>query len=533
MKKARLLLVGASALALWGCGGGGSASNTNPLVGGREALTQLASNKTVTTTGSLQSALTLFQQALQKDPNSSEAHFGAAVCLMGSIAQQIDGGEVGIATVPPSGRPVIAGRSALGKRAGGREAGSSPGHAGPGFVLPSPPAQGSVPPAPPNGSVTPEPIEPVHTLGLFWFLDRGLSNPSTLLNMLSPVSDLQLGLIPYYGYAGDAQDVARRQQMLTDLATVAQHLQTVEADANFTIMLPAPDQNGQTVSIGLPEVYLFDAYVQSLRVSTALSLAYNRDPGTSGLLPPPTSGGGGTIGSGGTTGAPTPPSPPIFVHGGRDAVLDPPPPGSPFRDLDKNADGKLTPDEYLPASPFLTLRDASYFQTAQAAMLNIVDRETRGIAGVLARPATGSFLLPNSADVKAALISVRDNVLPLIQQAAVGPITLTVPRYEVIPLLATGGGSTVHPVISNNLYTQGVVATSSPTIAPNPDWVVPTENITLNVAAWFAHPPADLKVFAPTYTLDSIGYPNYKLTTYPDATFGGLFPNGLPSDLRF
>lgn len=213
-------------------------------------------------------------------------------------------------------------------------------------------------------------------------------------------------------------------------------------------------------------------------------------------------------------------------------MLDPPPPGSPFRDLDKNTDGKLTPDEYLPASPFLTLRDASYFQTAQAAMLNIVDRETKGIVGVLARPATGSFLLPNSADVKAALTSVRDNVLPLIQQAAVGPVTLTVPRYEAIPLIASGGVA-VHPVISNGIYTPGVVATANPTTAQDSDWIVLTENITLDVAAWFAHPPADLKVFAPTYTLDSIGYPNYSLTTYPDATFGGLFPNGLPSDLRF
>ncbi|MCW3099376.1 MAG: hypothetical protein JWL77_4994 [Chthonomonadaceae bacterium] len=524
VKKARLLLVGASALALWGCGGsgGGPVGNSNALVDGRAALTQLATNTTSPSTQSLQSALTLFQQALAQNPNSSEAHFGAAVCLMGADALQVDGGTAtgggGVVT------PNAASKSVVHKSAVSREAGSSPGGAGSGFVLPAPPTQGQVPPSPPNGTVISRPIEPVHTLGLFWFLDRGLSNPSTLLNMLAPVSDLHLGLIPYYGYTGDAQEVARRQQLLTDLATVAQHLQIVEADPNFTVTLPAPDQNGQTVTIGLPEVYLFDAYVQSLRVSTALSLAYNRDPGASGLLPPTTGSGGGT----GSAGAPTPPAPPIFVGGHREAA---PAPSSPFTALDTNGDGKLEPNEYLPASPFLTLRDPSYLQTAQTAMGAIVDRETKGIAGVLARPATGSFLVPNSTDVAAALTSIRDNVLPLIQQATTGPVTLTVPRYQPIPLMTVNGGTTVQPdTTSNELFTTGPIATTSPILPQNTFPTVTTQTLTIDIAAWFAHPPADLKAFAPTYVLDSIGYPNYNLTTYPDPTFGGLFPNGLPTD---
>jgi hypothetical protein len=519
VKKACLLLVGASALTLWGCGGGsGPVGNSNALVNGRAALTQLATNTTSPSTQSLQSALTLFQQALAQNPNSSEAHFGAAVCLMGSDALQVDGGTAtgggGVAI------PNAASKSVVRKSAVSREAGTSPGSVGAGFMLPAPPTQGEVPPAPPNGTVISRPIEPVHTLGLFWFLDRGLSNPSTLLNMLAPVSDLHLGLIPYYGYTGDAQEVARRQQLLTDLATVAQHLQTVEADPNFTMTLPAPDQNGQAVTIGLPEVYLFDAYVQSLRDSTALSLAYNRDPGTSGLLPPTTGGGTGSVG------APTPPAPPIFVGGHREAA---PAPTSPFTALDKNGDGKLEPNEYLPASPFLTLRDPSYLQTAQTAMGAIVDRETKGIAGVLARPATGSFLVPNSTDVAAALTSIRDNVLPLIQQAITGPVTLTVPRYQPIPLVAANGGTTVQPeTTSNELFTASPVATAAPVLL-NTFPTVTTQTLTIDIAAWFAHPPADLKAFAPTYVLDSIGYPNYSLTTYPDPTFGGLFPNGLPA----
>ena len=524
MKKARLFIIGASALALWGCGGGGGpVANSNSLAGGRAALTQLAANTTTASTQSLQSALALFQQALQQDPNSSEAHFGAAVCLMGAAAQQIDGGGSRIASPPPSVAPPPVGRSAA-----HRDAGSHSGSSGSGFVLPAPPMQGDLPPAPPGDTETARPIEPVHTLGLFWFLDRGLSNPNTLLNMLAPISDLRLGLISYYGYSGDGQDVARRQQLLADLATVAQHLQTVEADPNFTLTLPAPDQNGQMVTIGLPEVYLFDAYVQSLRVSTALSLSYNRDPGDSGLIPPPPATGGG----GGATGAPLPPTPPLFAHKSREIPVDPSILPL-YQDLDKNHDGKLTPDEYLPASPFLTLRDAAYLQTARTSMLNIVDRETKGIAGVLARPETGSFLLPNSPNVQATLIGIRDNILPLIQRAAAGPVTLNIPRYQMIPMVTfTGSGTTVRPdTISNELFTlrpsPGIGTQIYPPIYPP----VMNEKLTINIAAWFAQPPADLKVFAPTYVLNSVGFPNFSLTTYPDPTFGGLFPNGIPTDL--
>ena len=534
MKKARLLLVGASALTLWGCGGGASSSggNSSALVNGRAALQKLASTGSASPSAqSLQSALTLFQQALAQNPNSSEAHFGAAVCLMGADAQQIDGsagatGAVGgAATVPAGTKAALAGVTMTAKSVVTRDVtGSSPGSPGSGFVLPAPPTQGSVPPSPPNGTVTPLPIQPAHTLGLFWFLDRGLSNPDTLLNMLAPVSDLHLGLISFYGYAGDTGSVANRQKLLADLATVAQNLQTVEADPTFTMTLPAPDQNGQTVTIGLPEVYLFDAYVQSLRVSTALSLAYVRDPGTSGLVPPVASGGGT-----GSSGAPAPPAPPIFV--GPTVSSFSTSSVSPYAALDTNGDGKLEPSEYLPPSPFLTLRDPSYLQTAQTAMGAIVDRETKGIAGVLARPATGTFLVPNSTDVAAALTSVRDNVLPLIQQAITGPVTLTVPRYQAIPLVAVNGSVTVQPAVaSNELFAAGTVVTAAPTPAQNTALTIATQTLTIDIAAWFAHPPADLKVFAPTYVLDSIGYPNYSLTTYPDSTFGGLFPNGLPAD---
>ena len=57
------------------------------------------------------------------------------------------------------------------------------------------------------------------------------------------------------------------------------------------------------------------------------------------------------------------------------------------------------------------------------------------------------------------------------------------------------------------------------------------QKITINIAAWFAAPPPDLKAFAPTVPLTPEGWPQFDLAVFPDMTFGGLFPNGLPINL--
>ncbi|HLK56357.1 MAG TPA: hypothetical protein VKU00_07320, partial [Chthonomonadaceae bacterium] len=60
---------------------------------------------------------------------------------------------------------------------------------------------------------------------------------------------------------------------------------------------------------------------------------------------------------------------------------------------------------------------------------------------------------------------------------------------------------------------------------------IPT-GVVINLNAWFIHPPADLHLFEPTYTLDLLdqaGQGNFIATVsnYPDKTFGGLI-TGLP-----
>src|SRR5579871_1635829 len=264
MKQARVFLVGAAALTLWGCGGGGGSSSGtsggDPLASGRAALNQMASGQQPTTTQSLQAALTLFKQATQQNPNSTQALFGVAVCQAGAIAQEIDGtgsasgGSGGSAGGVASGSSSGGSGKAAHSRDGEPLPPAPPGVTGSGGgttttpTLPAPPATGDLPPAPPGISTPVKPVAPTHTLGLFWFLDHGLSNPYTLLEMLGPVTDLRLGLAPYAGYAQDDASVTRREQMLTDLGTVSQDLAKVEADPNFTTTLPASDWNGQTVT---------------------------------------------------------------------------------------------------------------------------------------------------------------------------------------------------------------------------------------------------------------------------------------------
>lgn len=493
-------------LTLVGCGGGGSSQSSqtsDPLATGRAALIRLAGSQSAADTTTLQSILKQFELALKLRPDSADARFGIALCLAGVAGNQLDGGPASGETAQPGG-------------------GSSSGSGG---QLPNAPTTGEVPPAPPGHGMPIQPLPPAHRLSLLWNIDSALSNPYALLNMLAPIGSLQYGLIPFYGYAQDSSDVARRQTLLANLDTVAANLVAIEAHPDFTTTLPDPTRGGQLVTVGLPEVYLFDAYVNSLRAEVALSLAYIRDPGGIQLIPTPvpvTGGGSGfepaifAVGTGGpgNTGSGTPST--IYVA------------------LDANHDGKLSPSEYLPPSPYLTLRSPDLLTKAQQAMQAIVDRENKGIAGVFARPADGVFLVSDTAQVRATLTEVRDHVLPLIGQAATGPITLDLPHFHPLSDAIHSADPPPPPPGSNaggvfSFYPPGAPGGSEPPLPP----IFDTEKVTVDIAAWFKQPPRDLKVFAPIYRLNAAGIPDPKLTKYPDSTFGGLFPSGLPRDLLF
>lgn len=504
MKRIRLLLPGLFVLALWGCGGGSdSKSAGNALTNGRAELNRLAAGEEPADAKTLEEILNLFQEAIREEPTSTEAYFGAAVCMTGLVTAEAYGPDTPLPPAPPEdpNRPRL----------------SDPALANDGPIPPAPPGYGD--------KVRPAPSH--RLLGLIWNLDRGLSNPFVLLTMLGPVTDLRMGLIPYYGYYGD--DPERRLKMLERLNTVVQHLEKVEADPNFTTTLRVRNRDGETVTIGLPEVYLFDAYVNSLRVELALSLAYIRDPGE--WVNSHLSGGGGSAGTGtiqpGGTGY-------LDSSGPRDGG------GMPIwspRFLDRNGDGTLTPDEYLPPSPFLTLRDPNLLKTAQQAMLAVAEKAAKGIEGVLQRPEDGKFLITNDPDTRQALTQIRDAVLPVIRQAATGPVTFEVPIYEPMPLAAAmekhwPGSSAARRPTRKVFEYRPVEDGDQPPDAPDHPFPQPKMvKVTLNLAAWFANPPSDLKAFAPTFPLSEDGWPLLDRARFPDPTFGGLFPEGLPARL--
>jgi hypothetical protein len=479
LKSNRLLVLGALTLSLYGCGGGSGGPTPvvtgDSLTRGRTQLEKVASGAQTADAPTLESIFALFTDALKTTPDKAEAHFGAAICLAGAIAQEADGQATG---------------SGTGNSGGG--------------AIGGPPPSNELPPAPPGDPTPPKPVPPHRTLGLFWNLDRGLSDPLVLLNMLAPVADLRFGFLPYYGYMQD--NPARRQALLTRLDKVLQHLARVEADPNFTYTLPDADHNGQSVTITLAEVYLFDAYVQTLRAEIALSLAYIRDVGELPPMPPVVPQTGNTNGGRADS------SLPVYLG----------------RHVDKNKDGKLSPEEYLPPSPYLTLRDSALLQAAQQAMLAMEDKAKKGIELALARSGAGNFLLPNTTEMRAVLTRLRDTVLPLIKGAATGPVTLEIFRPYPMPFVLQGGG-TNSPQRPNGavLFAPAIWPGELPPDPPNPV----REVVTINLAAWFAHPPTDLKAFAPTYTVSTEGWP--QTPVYLDATFNGLFPDGLPLHFRF
>lgn|GEM_PF-1756416 len=543
---ASLLIPAAAVLSFWGCGGGGSGAPVDPLVSGRAALIGMASGSQTTTTSSLNNTLSLFQKAVKANPQSVDARFGEAVLLAGVATASMDGTTT---TVTPTVSPGSTGSSGSTTTSGVTNSSSTSGVAvsASGPMIPAAPATGQVPPMPPNANGLAQPAASHNTLGLIWFMDRSLSNPYTLLSTLGPVTDLHLGLIPYSGYSQDSADVTRRQQILAKLTNALSDLAVVEANPNFTYTIPDPDQSGQTVTIGLPEVYMFDAYLNSVAAQIQLSLAYVRDPGNYQVAVPVLNTGSSSTGG---------PLPPIFVNPGPNPILF----ALNYSALDTNGDGKLEPNEYLPPSPFLTLRDTTMIPAALTSLGATASKEALGIAGVLARPAGGGFLIPNTTQVATALNNISQNVLPLIAQAAVGPVALSFPHYTFVnifgpvaegndssggvfqyaPVAAvyngsasgTGSGASSGSASSGSgAITGGVASVNGPNI-PASGFTFTMETVTVNLAAWSSNPPADLKAFAPTYTLNPDGSLLQNSAAYPDLTFGGLFPNGLPADLR-
>lgn len=149
----------------------------------------------------------------------------------------------------------------------------------------------------------------------------------------------------------------------------------------------------------------------------------------------------------------------------------------------------VSPAQYLPAGPFLTLASdgaarmgnvhSELNSTALSGIAAIDSVRTRSNAGFLLNPGT--------------LVS-SDQLSQLQAQIAVYQTYLT--GSQTVPL--TLNGTTI--------------------------------NTRVNLSAFLDHPPADLRVLLPTLptSTDSSGLTSLTMNGFPDKTFGGIFPDGLP-----
>ena len=198
---------------------------------------------------------------------------------------------------------------------------------------------------------------------------------------------------------------------------------------------PLPTRCRLRIRTDSPLLSVYRRYICSTRTLTrcktevALSLAYIRDPGNYQPVSPVVNASAG--GSTGTN--ELPPAPPAFVG----PSAPPTPLTVNYTALDTNHDGKLEPNEYLPPSPYLTLRSAAYLTTGQTSLAATAAKEDASsrINGVLG--ADIRWTVPDTQHPGYCSDSHQyqeTNVVPLIAQAAVGPVTLTFPHYNVVAL---------------------------------------------------------------------------------------------------
>lgn len=159
---------------------------------------------------------------------------------------------------------------------------------------------------------------------------------------------------------------------------------------------------------------------------------------------------------------------------------------------DLSGKSALTPAQYLPGGTFATLNSdgKARLNTTEQEINNLANNGIFAIDTVQTRTGTGYLIEPGNV---------------VITKAQYNDVETQIKKYQGYLTSA----QTV-PITVGNTTTQ----------------------TQLNLPAFFANPPADLKALLPTLAVSPSQYGDgsFDLTrqNYPDPTFGGLFPSGLP-----
>jgi hypothetical protein len=154
-----------------------------------------------------------------------------------------------------------------------------------------------------------------------------------------------------------------------------------------------------------------------------------------------------------------------------------------FIDLDANDDNKITPAEYLPDEPYLTLVDAETFTSLGDQIRDGIDNVIDGIQSTLDEEDDQTYdLIPgDDPDVRATLEDLLE-VMNAVRSALDGPADITI---------------------------DGITGT-------------------INISNWLSDPP-NLRDIAPVFTIE-VDVLDIYYDDLPDNTLDNLFPDGMPED---
>ena len=262
-----------------------------------------------------------------------------------------------------------------------------------------------------------------------------------------PTKTLQASLVPRASSPTPAQVQTEIVALDASLSKAETALAVVKTDPNYIYILADPSQPSNpasTVKVGSAEIQILSAVISAVRSLANGALAYNADPGAFSF---------GTPASASFSGA------------------------------------SLSPVQYLPAAPFLTLAADGGMRlgTVKTELVATADSGTAALESVKTRSNAGFLLNPGTL-VTTGQLSVAEAQITAYRAYLTG--------VQTVPVTLNGK----------------------------------TISTKVDLAAFLDHPPTDLRALLPTLPVskNSSGTIILTMNGFPDLTFGGLFPDGLP-----
>ncbi len=175
-------------------------------------------------------------------------------------------------------------------------------------------------------------------------------------------------------------------------------------------------------------------------------------------------------------------------------------------EYDANTDGRITPAEYMPAAPFGTLR------------------------------ATGA------ANMAAALVDYRTALDDIIaasdyhlqrpwQLYEVGELFRAHPNYDYYTGYSVGESTYIVSKVRDACKLMRPALDGAYTLSPS--YTGLGSDVTINIPSLFTSPIQDIRAILPTFTILGPDTIVLKQGAFPDPTFGGLVPGGIPDSLLY